>query len=109
MAVEIGGLKLQNPVLTASGTFGFGAPNIICGTSDPGEVTVKAKIVRSAMGVTLDEAAELDEQTITFTVKGVPEKIELKAEPETVNCDGRTPSKVTATVLDKNGNPVAAG
>ncbi|HWQ28261.1 MAG TPA: Ig-like domain-containing protein [Dehalococcoidia bacterium] len=91
------------------GAFGFGAPNIICGTSDPGEVTVKAKIVRAATGVTLDEAAELDEQTIKFTVKGLPDKIELKAEPETVNCDGRTASKVTATVLDKEGNPVAAG
>jgi hypothetical protein len=91
------------------GAFGFGAPNIICGTNEPGTVTVKAKIVRAATGVTLDEGAELDEGTFEFTVKGLPDKIELKAEPETVVCDGRTPSKVTATVLDKSGNPVAAG
>lgn len=91
------------------GTFGFGAPNIICGTSDPGDVIVKAKIVRVGQGVTLDESAELDEQTITFTVKGSPSSIQLKAEPQTLACDGSASAKVTATVLDKAGNPVAAG
>ncbi len=91
------------------GAFGFGAPNILCGTKKPGTVTVKAKIVRTAMGVTFDEAAELDEGTIQFTVKGLPDSIQLKAEPQTLVCDGQAASKVSATVLDAAGNPVAAG
>lgn len=95
------------------GAFGFGAPNLICGTNKPGKVRVLADISRTqqrgGVGAVLDPQAELDSGTFEFTVRGLPASIELKAEPQSLACDGRASSKVSATVRDGNGDPVAAG
>lgn len=40
---------------------------------------------------------------------GPPERIELRAEPQTLVCDGENASTVTARVLDEAGQPVADG
>ncbi|HLB23281.1 MAG TPA: hypothetical protein VJP07_04250 [Dehalococcoidia bacterium] len=40
---------------------------------------------------------------------GLPATIELAAEPQALLCDGTNASKVTARVLDVNGEPVADG
>lgn len=40
---------------------------------------------------------------------GVPATIELTADPQTLVCDGKTPSKVTARVTDVEGAPVSDG
>ncbi|HXF52250.1 MAG TPA: invasin domain 3-containing protein [Dehalococcoidia bacterium] len=98
------------------GTFGFGAPNLICGTQKAGTVQVLASISRDIPSPpaptkipNADPQAELDSGKKEFTVKGAPDSIQLKAEPQTLACDGQNASTVTATVLDKNGDPVAAG
>ncbi len=95
------------------GSFGFGAPNLICGTEKPGKVNVVADITqtqgRGGTGAVLDPSAEQDTGLFEFTVKGVPANLALKAEPEVIACDGASSSKVTATVTDIEGNPVASG
>ncbi|HXK34557.1 MAG TPA: invasin domain 3-containing protein [Dehalococcoidia bacterium] len=40
---------------------------------------------------------------------GPPERIELRAEPQALACDGENASTVTARVLDEAGQPVADG
>jgi len=40
---------------------------------------------------------------------GPPARIELSAQPQTLVCDGSTPSIVTARVLDAAGRPVIDG
>ncbi|HEX5505108.1 MAG TPA: invasin domain 3-containing protein, partial [Thermomicrobiales bacterium] len=44
-----------------------------------------------------------------FTVVGVPASMTLAADPATLTCDGTATSKVSATIVDAAGNPVAAG
>lgn len=40
---------------------------------------------------------------------GPPERIELRADPQALACDGESASTVTARVLDEAGQPVADG
>lgn len=95
------------------GSFGFGAPNIVCGTKKPGTAKVFADISRNIISgdinIPADLAAEEDRGVFEFKVTGPPATINLKADPANVVCDGRTSSKVTATVLDSAGGPVAPG
>jgi len=96
------------------GSFGLGAPNVLCGTSNPGTVTVTGRISRDVMvgGATvlnIDHGAQPAVGTQDMTVVGVPASITLAADPATIPCDGTATSKVTATVLDAAGNTAAAG
>lgn len=96
------------------GAFGFGAPNIICGTRDPGTVTVTADISRDInLGTThvgdADPEAYPDKNTVKFNVVGVPASMTLIAAPSELTCDGVASSTVSATVLDAAGTLAAAG
>jgi hypothetical protein len=96
------------------GTFGVAAPNMLCGTASPGTVTVTGALTRDvSAGATIiraiDPGAELATGTVDFTVVGVPASITLTADPATVACDGTTPVKISATVMDAAGNTSAAG
>lgn len=95
------------------GAFGFGAPNIICGTKMPGTATVLAQLTRTETlegGALLDPQADIGREfTIDFTVVGVPAAMTLVSEPATIDCNGVNTATVTATVTDAGGNPVAAG
>jgi hypothetical protein len=93
------------------GSFGFGAPNIICGRVKPGDVHVLGKITRSdpGSGATLDPQAFIDKNTVAFKVVGVPASITLVAAPAAIVCDGKTASAVSAVVKDAAGTPAAPG
>jgi hypothetical protein len=96
------------------GSFGFGAPNMLCGTTNPGTVSVTAKVSRDVnLGTTfvgaVDPGAQLANLSKDFTVVGAPASVTLAADPATIACDGTATSKVTATVMDAAGNPSAAG
>lgn len=99
------------------GAFGFGAPNILCGTDEPGTVEVTATMTAALSGLTLDPwacgdpagTARCEDNSVEFTVAGLPADIALTAEPESLVCDGVNASAVTATVTDSEGNTVADG
>jgi len=96
------------------GSFGFGAPNIICGTKKTGTVEVKADISRRIDSggqhiPDFDPGAALAKATKEFSVVGVPAAITLTAAPSELACDGVASSTISATVLDAQGSPVAAG
>lgn len=104
-----------------TGPFGLASPNILCGTSDPGTVTVTARI---AIGfdpdtsepcyeldgcLDLDPYVETDKNSAEFTVVGEPASITLMSEPASLVCDGVNASTLTATVTDSEGSAVADG
>lgn len=91
------------------GSFGFGAPNILCGQTDPGTVTVTANVLSQYAGLTFDANAQPAILSTDFTTVGVPATVTLTADPATIPCDGTATSKITATVMDAAGNPSAAG
>ncbi len=95
------------------GSFGFGAPNIICGTTNPGTVTVKAELSKTVVSgsntLTLDPQGSDGVKTVDFKVVGEPASISAVADPAAINCDGTSTSTITATVLDAAGDPVATG
>ena len=96
------------------GTFGFGAPNILCGFTETGTVTVDIEALSpSREGEVLSRgfntAGKGSFATATFEVYGPPAAITLEAAPPTLNCDGFASSTVTATIIDADGNPVVSG
>jgi hypothetical protein len=96
------------------GTFGFGAPNILCGFTETGTVTVGIEALSPAReGEELTRAFNTSGKgsfaEATFEVFGPPAAITLEAAPPTLNCDGFASSTVTATITDADGNPVVSG
>ncbi len=91
------------------GAFGFGAPNIICGTMNPGTVTVTATISTDLFGIPVDVNASPASKSTSFTVVGAPAAMTLTADPATIPCDGGTTSTVSAAVVDADGTPAVAG
>lgn len=93
------------------GSFGFGAPNIICGTTEPGTVEVVARGSAIAGDLLLIEDPQATEtvKRTSFVVVGDPASITATAAPAAIACDGTQTSTVTATVLDANGDPVTSG
>lgn len=95
------------------GSFGVGAPNMLCATNKPGKVTVRARILRALEPpnptLTVDPNAELDEGTKEFNIVGPPAAVTLTVNPDTLTCDGRTSAEVAASVVDSAGTPVVNG
>ena len=94
------------------GSFGFGAPNIICGTTNTGTVTVRAEIDSNLTTAVIgfDPGATKGAYAETsFTVVGVPASMTLAADPAAITCDGTATSTVSATIVDAAGTPVLAG
>lgn len=93
------------------GSFGFGAPNIICGNTAAGTVTVKASIDThlTTLITYFDPGASLASASTKFTVVGVPASITLTADPASLPCDGTATTTVSAAILDADGTPAVAG
>ncbi|MEX2225841.1 MAG: invasin domain 3-containing protein [Dehalococcoidia bacterium] len=96
------------------GGFGIGAPNILCGTDDPGTVTITATLLdgpgqAEEAGTIIDGASGGDVTELEFTVLGPPASLTLAAAPATIDCNGTNTASVTATVSDAEGNPVVDG
>jgi hypothetical protein len=90
------------------GSFGFGAPNILCGTSNAGTVDAIAELFEGPVGG-LDPYADFQTVETEVTVLGIPAAVALTATPAAIPCDGVTSAQVAATVTDADGNPVAGG
>jgi hypothetical protein len=96
------------------GSFGFGAPNVLCGVDVPGTVELTANLLDEAgedrvLPTTFNPEGEADTTLLDFQVVGPPAAMTLSAAPPTLACDGVATSTVTATVTDIDGNPVVAG
>ncbi len=96
------------------GSFGFGAPNIICGTDDPGTATVTAtggsRVDLGDYHISYADPEALDtRKKVDFKVVGAPASVTAAAVPAALTCDGTGTSTVTVTVLDAAGTPVTSG
>lgn len=98
------------------GSFGFGAPQVLCGTKGTGLVTARAQIfgyatgTPDAPGLPVDpEAHAAPSATLDFEVIGQVASITAVADPPVVDCNGTNSAKVTATVLTADGQPIANG
>jgi hypothetical protein len=97
------------------GTFGFGAPNLLCGTDAPGTVTVKAQMITDVSGVTLDPTAceghppPCASAEVEVEVVGLPSELVLSVTPPSIACDGVQSAEVAATMKDAAGKSVVDG
>jgi hypothetical protein len=100
----------ETPTLNL-GSFGIGAPQILCGTDKPGILELQANVVGGPSAASgLDPSAdETIDTTLQVTVRGVPASVDMSVTPASINCDGVQSAEVSATVRDANGDLVANG
>ncbi len=98
------------------GSFGFGAPQVLCGTKGTGPITITATIFKYATGTPEIPGLPADTQAHTaqpasldFEVIGQVDSVTAVADPPVVDCNGTNSAKVTATVLTADGQPIANG
>lgn len=95
------------------GSFGFGAPQVLCGTKGTGLVTARATITKFATGLTtglpVDTNAGYDTNTLDFNVIGQVGAVTAVSDPPVIDCNGTNTAKVSATVLTADGQPIANG
>ena len=94
------------------GTFGIGAPNIVCGLDGPATVKVTAKLQTGppAAGTPVDvNATPGSSASADIAVRGDVATVDLVADPVTQACDGVATTTITATVKDANGDLAAGG
>lgn len=89
------------------GTFGFGAPQIVCGTNLAGVASMMGTLLKGPAGIPLDALAADVATATPITVKGVP--VTLAVQSTSGSCDGASGPTVTATVSDSSGGSVADG
>jgi hypothetical protein len=98
------------PTLNLGG-FGFGAPNVFCGTKGPGTVKMTISILTGpdSSAAVWSPSASLDSSSQDETVLGVPAAVTLSVTPASLACDGTATAEVAATVTDSAGQNVADG
>jgi hypothetical protein len=99
----------QTPTLNL-GTFGIGAPNVLCGIEPTETATLTVTLLAGPQNLSIDPFAELGEDfSFEVIVTGEANAIALTATPASIPCDGVATSEVAATVTDSEGNNVANG
>jgi adhesin/invasin len=93
-------------VLSADNGTDNEALNVACGVTAKGDAIITASICLANCGLGTQVNAS---KTVTITAVGVPAKVDLKADPAQIACDGSASSTVTATVTDSDGKNVADG
>ncbi len=91
------------------GSFGFAAPNIVCGTVSPGTAHFEGCITTTITGLNLDPNAFADCGKVEIEVIGKPANVSFAVEPAMIGCNGVASSTVTATLTDSAGKPVMDG
>ena len=105
------------------GSFGFGAPQVLCGTKGTGTVTVKATInklrerrrvggsgkIDDRVARRSDGASSADSFTLDFNVTSQVASVSAMADPAVVDCNGTNSAKVSAAVVNAEGQPIADG
>lgn len=107
---EQGGVQqgLQLTPTLDTGALGIAFPQFVCGGKKTGELTFEVKFDPGLIDVS-PFADKGERERITLNVISGPEEIQLAADPPTIDCDGTSTSKVTATILNSEGDPVANG
>jgi hypothetical protein len=93
-------------------SLGIGAPNTLCGTVDPGTITLTAAITSGAkeLGPGLDNNANTGKDSeVEVTIQGMPTNMVLTATPGSLVCDGTASSNVSAALTDAEGKPAIDG
>lgn len=91
------------------GSFGFGAPNVVCGRDNPGTAHFEGCLITTVVPLAVDPNAFTDCGKMEIEVVGEPANIAFAATPAMIGCDGVASSTVTATVTDSDGNLVMDG
>jgi len=97
------------PTLNLGG-FGFGAPNVFCGTRDPGVTPMTITVLPGPNEAAVwNPSALLDTATVDETVIGPPAAIALTSAPAELACDGNSTASVSASITTANGEKVVDG
>ncbi|MBI5285752.1 MAG: hypothetical protein HY874_11740 [Chloroflexi bacterium] len=104
MRAEGGVSTPQTPTLDLGGSIGIGFPQFVCGGQTEGELKIKVTFDDTVPGGKTGEYVNA-----VINVVGPAANIALTADPAVIDCDGVNTSKVTATVTQADGKPVANG
>lgn len=102
--------RILTPTLDSA--LGVNAPNVLCGTLNPGTVTITAYITVGTewIDVGLDPQCRDGRHTsVEVEVKGPPTDMVLSASPGSLMCDGTATSSVSANLTDAEGEPAVDG
>jgi hypothetical protein len=102
-----GGVALSQTPTVDTGSLGIGFPQFVCGLDEPGDLVNNLWFAGTLDDLTPAAAAE--KASITIHVVKPAASFTLAADPATIDCNGTTSSKVTATVSNADGDPVANG
>ena len=97
----------QTPTIDLGSTLGFGFPQFICGFLTPGDQTFYISFSEQLEQVA--PGREDQYETLTIHVVGPAVTMQLTADPPEIDCTGQNTSKITATVANAKGEPVANG
>ncbi len=104
-----GGVALPETPTLDTGPLGIGFPQFVCGFDTPGDIVEKVRLDAVADS-SVASAPESDlRASVTIHVIAPAATIALAADPPSIDCNGTNTSKVTATVLNEDGQPVANG
>jgi Invasin, domain 3 len=101
--------RQESVVPTLSTALGVSSPDVLCGNTDTGTITVRASISSTANGVGLDPQARERHAELEVKVQGPPTNMVLSAASSSLVCDGTAASTVSATLTDAAGNPAVDG
>ena len=94
------------------GGFGFGAPQVLCGTQGTGDLEVTArieKVAQQANPLLVDPNAGVDQFRLPITVIEPPSVMTLAADPPSLDCNGTNTSTIKATLTNADGDLVPNG
>lgn len=101
-----GGVALPQTPTIDTGTLGIAFPQFVCGGREPGDIELTA----SMSSVTVDPSADhATTKRITIHVVGPATDMALTADPPVIDCNGTNSSKITASLTNAAGDPVANG
>ena len=98
----------QTPTLD-TGALGIGFPQFVCGIDEPGDFTVDVTFDGKLDPISTQDPGLSAHKSITIHVIKPAANIALAADPPSLDCNGTNTSKVTASVTNADGQPVANG
>ena len=99
----------QTPTLDLGSALGIGFPQFVCGLKEPGEFVTRVTFDGLLDPASTTEPALSAFKTVTIHVIKPAASIALTVDPAELDCNGKNTAKVTASVTNEDGIPVANG
>lgn len=99
----------QTPTLDLGNGLGVGFPQFVCGLDEPGDFTTTVTLDPVLDVVSSTEPGLSTNKSVTIHVIKPAANIALSVDPAELDCNGTNTAKVTASVTNADGIPVANG